>query len=113
MDSRLVKDIKKIDNIIDKLIELQPVTFINKTNNKRDVGVISQELEKDFNITLNKSQNNYLIPDYNKLIPFLITAIKELKVEINDLKAGNKPDELIQPKQTPKKNNSKKKVIKG
>jgi hypothetical protein len=110
MDSRLIKNINEIDNIIDKLTELQVIEYTSKVNNKKEVGLISQELQKDFSIVTEKSLNNYLIVNYEKLIPFLIQSIKELKAEIDDLKANNKGGELIQ--QTPKKRNyAKKKVL--
>jgi hypothetical protein len=64
-----------------------------------DVGVLAQDVQKilpeavelapfDRNTDgTSKSGENYLMVHYEKLIPLLVEAIKELKAEVNDLRS--------------------------
>lgn len=95
-DERL-KDINyKIENVVDKLCTLNAVSFSwKKDESKKEVfGLIAQDVEKVFpqiidKNTLPKSENDdieYLGVRYQELIPVLISAIQELKAEIQILK---------------------------
>ncbi|NBP03780.1 MAG: tail fiber domain-containing protein [Proteobacteria bacterium] len=110
-DERLKKNIRPIPSALSKLLSLRGVTFNNnKTaekygyiDKKEQVGVIAQEVEKvlpqivvpaPFDIAqdedgneYSKSGENYKTVHYDKLVPLLIEAIKELKGEIEELKS--------------------------
>jgi len=96
-DKRLKKNIKPINNSLSIINKLKPVSYnwnekakeLNPNkDNKKDVGVIAQELEKVLpNLVHNiYSDEQYKGVDYIKLIPYLIGAIQELTIEINKLK---------------------------
>ncbi len=96
-DKRLKKNIKPINNSLSIINKLNPVSYnwnekakeLNPNkDNKKDVGVIAQELEKVLpNLVHNiYSDEQYKGVDYIKLIPYLIGAIQELTTEINKLK---------------------------
>lgn len=51
-----------------------------------EYGVIAQELQKEFPEMVNVEESGYLSVDYKQLIPVLIEAVKELKMEIDILK---------------------------
>jgi hypothetical protein len=48
-------------------------------------GVIAQEVQKEFPEMVNE-EDGYLTVDYIQLIPVMIEAIKELKLELDSLK---------------------------
>ena len=110
-DKRLKKNIKSIENPIDKIKllngitynwneiaeNIDPVTFNSK---KENVGVFAQDVEKvlpqavkkapfDFGEQENssKSGEDYLTVQYEKLVPLLIEAVKEQQQQIEELKA--------------------------
>jgi len=110
-DERLKENIEPITRGLDKVSLLRGVTFnsnqIAKDNGYHDdtkqVGVIAQDVQKvlpeavklapfdtDYvdGELVSKSGENYLTVQYEKLVPLLIEAIKELKREIDELKAG-------------------------
>ncbi len=84
-DVRLKKNIKKFENTLEKINEINGVSFEWKETDSKSAGVIAQELEKVFpELVINSSE--YKKVNYNGLIGVLIESIKELKQEIEDLK---------------------------
>ena len=61
----------------------------NKTN-AVEVGVIAQEIEKVLPQVVTTRDDGYLAVRYEKLVPLLIEAIKELSAEIEALKERGK-----------------------
>jgi hypothetical protein len=55
-------------------------------NEGHDIGVIAQEIEKIFPEVVTTRDNGYKAVKYEKLVAFLIQAIKELKTEVDNLK---------------------------
>jgi len=51
-----------------------------------DLGVIAQEVEEIFPTLVTTRENGYKAVQYEKFVPILIEAIKELKAEIDELK---------------------------
>ena len=49
-------------------------------------GVIAQEIQKEFPEMVVNGPNGYLMVDYIQLIPVIIEAIRDLKVELDSLK---------------------------
>jgi hypothetical protein len=110
-DERLKENITTISSALSKLLTLRGVTFNSNeiaeqygyTDKKEQVGVIAQDVEKvlpqvvvpaPFDIAqdedgneYSKSGENYKTVHYDKLVPLLIEAIKELKGEIEELKS--------------------------
>ena len=100
-DKRLKENIKPISKSLDKVLKLNGVEFDWKKltaeekktihgNEGHDVGVIAQEVEKVLPEVVQTRDNGYMAVKYEKMVPLLIEAIKELKAEIEELKVINK-----------------------
>ena len=88
-DQRLKDNISPIPNALDKVLSLSGNTFDwNDKSGKEgtEVGVIAQEVQEVLPEVVVERDNGYLAVQYEKLVPLLIEAIKELKEEINELK---------------------------
>jgi len=109
-DKRLKYNIRIIDGALNKVNQISGVTFQSNeeaakygyTDTKTQVGVIAQEIEEvlpeavvpaPFDIGKNedgteysKSGQNYMTVRYEKIVPLLIEAIKELKAELDMIK---------------------------
>jgi len=83
-DLILKTNIQPILNPIDKIFQINGVTFNWRESNKPSVGIIAQEIEKVFP-ELVQGENPKTV-NYNGLIGLLIEAIKEQQTEINNLK---------------------------
>jgi hypothetical protein len=55
---------------------------------KKQYGLIAQEIQKLYPDLVYEEGNGYLAVNYTGLIPILIESIKELKAEVDGLKAG-------------------------
>ena len=94
---RLKTSVHQITNALSKVNELSGFTF--RPNNlaismgytdKEEVGVSAQEVEKILPQIIAPAPINeeYKTVHYEKLIPLLIEAIKELKLELDNHKKG-------------------------
>jgi hypothetical protein len=83
-DLSLKTNIQSISNPIDKILQINGVTFNWRENNKPSVGIIAQEIEKVFPELVNGE--NPKTVNYNGLIGLLIECVKEQQTEINNLK---------------------------
>jgi hypothetical protein len=91
-DERLKTGIKIIPNALSKVQEIKGVEFEwNKdkqtTHQGQDVGVIAQDVEKVLPTIVITREDGYKAVRYEKIIPLLIEAIKELKSEVELLKS--------------------------
>lgn len=90
-DKRLKDNIKPIEGALDKVCKLGGYEF--DWNAKQDVyeghdiGVIAQEVEAVFPELVTDRDNGFKAVKYEKLVPALIEAIKELKAEVESLKS--------------------------
>ncbi len=100
-DARFKKNIKPLENCVDKVKKMQGVSYEwnEFINNRRDgyflntpvLGVIAQDLEKIIpevvsRWNLSDDCKDARAVDYIRIIPVLIEAIKEQQVELDDLK---------------------------
>jgi hypothetical protein len=97
-DIRFKENIYPINNALNKIDEIGGYTFDWKTNEElvslhghsgHDVGVIAHEIESILPEVVTTRDNGYKAVKYEKLVPLLIQAIKELKAEVDSLKTGN------------------------
>lgn len=112
-DERLKENIELIPNALDKVMQLRGVTYTSNQiaeqygykNKDKQVGVIAGDVQKVLpeavkpapfdimqlgeGIEISKSGENYKTVQYEKLVPLLIEAIKELNIEIKNLKGIN------------------------
>ena len=86
-DIKLKENIKTVENALDKVCQLDGVTFEWIKDGKESAGVIAQNVEdvlpsavKDTE-TLNTEGETHKVVDYNQLSALFIEAIKELKEE--------------------------------
>ena len=96
-DIRLKKDIEPIKNALEKVQSLHGFTYSHNetakelgfTEERRWSGVSAQEIEKVLPEAVFPApvDDKYLTVQYEKLVPLLIEAIKELKEEVNDLRS--------------------------
>ena len=94
-DERLKNITGEITNALDKVQQLRAATFTWKsdTTNKKCVGLIAQDVEKVLPEVVNSSayvmgdETEYLGVSYTEIIPLLVAAIKELKSELDSVKA--------------------------
>ncbi|MDE1463983.1 tail fiber domain-containing protein [Spartinivicinus poritis] len=88
-DIKLKENPVQIDNALEKLSQLRGVSFVWNKNNKKDIGVIAQDVEKLFpelvqNSIINSEDGKIKTlktVNYAGLIGLLIEAVKELKKE--------------------------------
>jgi hypothetical protein len=95
-DERLKENIQPLENALDKVLALSGFTYnFNKIGESLGfdgtityVGVSAQEVQAVLPEAVKPApaDSNYITVQYEKLVPLLIEAIKELKSEINELK---------------------------
>ena len=90
-DERLKKNIATISNALEKVSTIRGVEYewnmeLQDTHTGGDVGVIAQEIEKVLPTAVIDRDNGYKAVKYERIIPLLIEAIKDLKKEIDVLK---------------------------
>jgi hypothetical protein len=97
-----------ITNAVDKVVALNGIVYkwndlanqlVGYKTDEDLVGVFAQEVQAvlpqavrpaafDIENGISKSGENYLTVQYDKIVPLLIEAIKELKIEIDQLKGS-------------------------
>ena len=90
-DERLKENIKKIENPLKAIEQLNGVTYDWKANGKSSVGVIAQDVQKVFPDLVKEVQplegdEKRLTVNYDGLIGVLIEAVKDLSNQVNELK---------------------------
>ena len=85
-DASLKTDISPLENSLEKVMNLEGVSFNWKNGGKQSIGLIAQDVEKILPEVVN-TDNGLKYIDYGKLTALLIEAIKEQQKEIELLKA--------------------------
>ena len=108
-DERLKENIKTIENALDKINNLRGVSYNANPlaeafgfKKETTVGVLAQDVKKvlpeaikpapfdmiriDENTEISRSGQNYMTVQYEKIIPVLVEAIKELHNQVKELK---------------------------
>ena len=86
-DLRLKKNVKTLENSLDKVCKLRGVEFDFIDTNKHTIGVIAQEVEKVLpDIVVTNEETDMKSVAYGNLTAVLIEAVKELKSEVASLK---------------------------
>ena len=90
-DQRLKDNIVPIPDALNKVLSISGNTFNwNEKSGKEgtEAGVIAQEILEVLPEAVTTRDNGYLAVHYDKLVPLLIEAIKDLKAEIEDLRGS-------------------------
>ncbi len=93
-DKNLKENIETISNAMSIVESMSGVRFdwneiareMYPERTNRDLGVIAQEVENVLPEIVTTRENGYKAVKYEKIVPVLIQAIKELKAEIDELK---------------------------
>lgn len=93
-DKKFKKDIKQIDNALEKIMYLEGKTYNWRKDEFKDknftdelqFGLLAQDVQKVIPSLVIASENGDLSMNYTGLIPVLIEALKEQQIQINDLK---------------------------
>ena len=88
-DYRMKKNIKPLENGLERLSKLKPVKFDWKLNDESTEGFIAHEVQEIFPdaISGEKDGEDMQGMDYGRITPLLVAAIQELKAEIELLKS--------------------------
>jgi len=85
-DKRLKNNITKIDNALDKLEKLSGVFYYYNNDNKKNMGLIAQEVKQVIPEVIFEDDKGFLNIAYGNLMGLVIEAIKELRTEIKNNK---------------------------
>ena len=91
-DSRLKNNVRVIENALEKTTRLNGVTFnwnelaVDKDQSVTESGLLAQQVLEVLPEAVTERDNGYLAVRYEKVIPLLVEAIKDLKNEIDQLK---------------------------
>jgi len=88
-DERLKENILSISNKqSDLLFLIKPIEFTYKNDKSKlkHFGVLAQDIEKVFPELVNENENNYKSVNYQELIPIMLSKMKQMQNEIDELK---------------------------
>jgi hypothetical protein len=91
-DSRFKQNITPLSNALENVIKLQGVTYDWRKkefpdryfNDKKQIGIIAQDLEKIYPELVDTDEKGYKSVDYSKITPILIEAIKAQNETLNN-----------------------------
>ena len=89
-DKRLKENIVKMENVLQNVLDINPVYFEFKDKKShpsgRQIGFIAQEIEPLFPELIAKDSEGYLSLEYSNMTAVLLQAIKEQQQQIEELK---------------------------
>ena len=80
-DQNLKTNIRPLENSLFLLKNLEAKTYEWKKSGRKDIGVVAQEVEKVLPHLVETLPNGYKAVRYEGLIPVLLQAIKEGRIE--------------------------------
>ncbi|VVM97733.1 hypothetical protein PS645_03127 [Pseudomonas fluorescens] len=86
-DEQLKTNVQRLENPTENLLKLQGVTFNWKKNDRSDIGLIAQEVQKVYP-QLVRTEGELLQVDYQKLVAPLIESVRELNTRVQTLEAA-------------------------
>lgn len=86
-DERLKKNIQRITNALDKVMQLDGVTFDRIDNGERGTGLVAQNLQKVLPEAVLADKDGMLSVAYGNTVGLLIEAMKEQQAQIEQLRA--------------------------
>lgn len=85
-DRRLKENIQPIENALEKLELIDGVTFNTIGQEKRQAGLIAQDLQKVLPEAVHENEDGMLSVAYGNTVSLLVQAIKELQAEVAELR---------------------------
>ncbi|WMN06230.1 tail fiber domain-containing protein [Marivirga arenosa] len=92
-DRRYKKEINTLENALDNTLKMRGTSYFwkdEKKTQKRQIGVIAQEVEKIYPEFVHTNKDGYKAVNYAQMTAVLIEAVKELNAKIENLEADNK-----------------------
>jgi hypothetical protein len=87
-DVTMKENINVLDNCLDKVKELNGVSFTRKDSGTQHIGFLAQEVEAIFpELVMTDNVSGYKSVAYGNVTAVLLECIKELSEELNNLKA--------------------------
>lgn len=94
-DARLKTKIQPLDDVLNKILQLKPISFAWKNTGRNDMGFLAQDVAKVFPELVRSDSEGYLSVEYGNLIAPLVqvvqdqqTQIDKLRTELEELKAN-------------------------
>lgn len=84
-DNALKMDVQPIEDATSKLESLNPVSFVWKSNNQPDFGLIAQEVEESYPELVRENMIGYKAVKYTSFIPLLIKCVQDQQKQIDAL----------------------------
>jgi hypothetical protein len=89
-DYRFKKNIESINNVLNDVISLNPVSYLTleqQLTDKKSYGFIAQELKEVFPNIVNEPKNDedFYSINYTSIIPLLVKSIQELTMKIENM----------------------------
>jgi hypothetical protein len=85
-DRSLKKNIKPIDNGLDDVMRLKPVSYDWRSTGKHDRGLIAQDVQSVLPELVSKTKLGTLALNYDGVIPELVRGMQQQQAEIKELK---------------------------
>ncbi|QDP60809.1 MAG: putative tail fiber protein [Prokaryotic dsDNA virus sp.] len=85
-DIKIKDNIQDIPNALETTSKMRGVSYTDNRTGEVKIGVIAQEIEQHLPTAVS-TENDMKYVEYNQIIPMLIESIKELKNEVETLKA--------------------------
>jgi len=76
------ENVEPISNALDKIIKLQGVTYDRKSTQRKEAGLIAEEVDKVLPMLVTYKDNKPDGINYTKLVAYLIEAVKELSQQL-------------------------------
>jgi len=97
-DMRLKKNIHPISNTLSDIMQLNPVSFVFKSNDKEGLGFIAQDVEKIYPQLVVPGSGGMKAVNYEGLIAPLVASVQQLKKENDELRRQIHSQEVQQEK---------------
>jgi hypothetical protein len=81
-DRRLKADLVPLTGVLDKIDQLTAYRYQHLRHQRLEVGVIAQELQEVLPEAVSEMEDGMLGVTYDRLVPFLLAAVKELKARV-------------------------------
>jgi hypothetical protein len=85
-DERLKTNIRQIENALDKVMKLRGVLFTKLADGVDSTGLVAQEILDVLPEAVKLNDNGFYSVAYGNMVGLLIEAIKELKLQIDEIK---------------------------
>ena len=85
-DANHKTNVKPLDNALELLENIRPVSFEWKDNGQKSYGVIAQELEEILPELVQTNDNGVKSVSYIPIIAMLVDVVKKQQEEINEIK---------------------------